>query len=79
MSESASDYHHGDQDIAEQVSTYRTFGTLTKWGSLGLGAWLLALVLWFCVGVGLLGGLVPALVLVALGIVFLRSSPDKAL
>ena len=78
MSESASDYHHGDQDIAAQVSTYRTFGTLTKWVSLGLGASLLALVLWFCVGVGFLGGLVPAVILLALGITFLRAAPDQA-
>lgn len=68
----ADDYHRGEMDIHEQVSTYHAVMGMTKWGSLALAVAILALVLWFCTPAGFIGGLVPALVLLVLGIVFLR-------
>lgn len=72
----ADDYHRGEMDIHEQVSTYNAVMGMTKWGSLALAVALLALVLWFCTPAGFIGGLVPALVLLVLGIVFLRDKKD---
>ena len=54
MAESASDYHHGDMNITEQVRTFELFNGLTKWGSLTVATLLVMLVLWFCVGAGFL-------------------------
>lgn len=68
----ADDYHRGEMDITEQVATYNAVMDMTKWGSLAIAVSLLALVLWFCTPAGFLGGLIPALVLLVLGIVFLR-------
>jgi thiamine transporter ThiT len=77
MNDAAADYHHGDQDISEQVASYRAFGALSKYGSLVIGVLVLMLSLWFCVGAGFLGGLIPGLVLLALGLFFLRSKPAQ--
>ncbi len=74
MAEAA--YHHGDQDIQEQVATYKLFGAFSKWGSLAIATLVLMLVLWFCLGVNFLGGLIPGVILVALGVTFLRSRPQ---
>ncbi|RYF94167.1 MAG: aa3-type cytochrome c oxidase subunit IV [Caulobacteraceae bacterium] len=68
----ADDYHRGEMDIHEQVSTYHAVMGMTKWGSLALAVAILALVLWFCTPAGFIGGLVPALVLLVVGIVLLR-------
>lgn len=68
----ADDYHRGEMDIHEQVATYNFFMGLTKWGSLALAVALLALVLWFCTPAGFFGGLIPAVVLLVVGIVVLR-------
>lgn len=68
----ADDYHRGEMDIHEQVSTYHAVMGMTKWGSLGLAVGILALVLWFCTPAGFIGGAIPAIVLLVLGIVFLR-------
>ena len=68
----ADDYHRGEMDISEQVATYKAVMGMTKWGSLILAVALLALVLWFCTPAGFFGGLIPAVVLLVLGIVFLR-------
>ncbi len=65
-------YHHGDQNIHEQVATYRLFGGLAKWGSLSVAVLVLMLVLWFCLGLGFLGGAIPGAVLTAVGVTFLR-------
>ena len=72
-----SDYHHGDQDVSEQTATYRRFGTLTKWFCLYLASFLFTCVLWFCVGAPFIGGLVPGLILLAVGIFFLRATPVR--
>jgi thiamine transporter ThiT len=78
MSDAVHEYHTGDQDIHEQVSTFEAFGKMVKWGSLSIAALLLMLVLWFCVGAGFFGGLIPGVILLAVGIFFLRSGPDAA-
>lgn len=76
MSEPASDYHHGDMDITEQQATYRLFGGLTKWGSLATVVLLLPPIFWFCVKTDFFSGLVPAIVVLVLGILFLRSPAE---
>jgi thiamine transporter ThiT len=77
MADAASDYHPGDQNITEQVSTYRVFGSMTKWGSLTIATLVLMFTLWFCVGAGFFGGLIPGLVLAVSGAFFLRSKPTQ--
>ena len=72
MAGQASDYHRGDMDIHEQVSTFHLVMNITKWGSLVLAALLLTLVLWFCTGTGFLGGAISGIVVLALGILLLR-------
>lgn len=78
MAESASDYHHGDMNITEQVRTFHLFNGLTKWGSLTVATLLLLLTLWFCVGTGFLAGAISGAVLFALGVIFLRDKPQGA-
>jgi multisubunit Na+/H+ antiporter MnhG subunit len=75
MAEPANTHTRGAQDIAEQVRTYDAFGAMTKWGSLGIAALLLLLVVWFCTSAGFLSGFVAAVVLLAVGIFFLRDKP----
>ncbi|HEY5070768.1 MAG TPA: aa3-type cytochrome c oxidase subunit IV [Caulobacteraceae bacterium] len=75
MAEAASEHHHGDQPVSEQLSSYRLFQTMAKWSALHLGVLILVLSLWFCVGENFLGGLIPGIVVLALGIWFLRSKP----
>lgn len=71
MAGQASDYHRGDQDIAEQVATFHLIMGITKWGSLIVASALLALVLWFCTGAGFLAGAISGAVILTLGILFL--------
>ncbi|HZZ89993.1 MAG TPA: aa3-type cytochrome c oxidase subunit IV [Caulobacteraceae bacterium] len=75
MTEAAHEYHAGDMDIREQVSTFDAFGKMVKWGSLAIAALLVMLVLWFCVPTGFFPGLVAAVLLTAVGIFFLREKP----
>ena len=76
MTEAAHEYHTGDMDIGEQVSTFEAFGKMVKWGSLAIAALLVMLILWFCVPMGFFAGLFAAIVLAAVGIFFLREKPD---
>ena len=76
MAGPASDYHRGDMDIHEQVSTFNLVMGITKWGSLSIAAALLLLTMWFCTDAGFLGALVATVVLVAAGVFFLRSKPQ---
>jgi len=75
MAGPASDYHRGEMDISEQVSTFHLIMGITKWGSLIIAAGLLTVVLWFCTDAGFLAGLISGAVVLALGIVFLREKP----
>ena len=77
MDAPASDYQHGDQDASMHVATYRSFIGLTKWGSLALSVAVLMLSIWFCTEAGFLAGLISGLVVLALGIFFLRSKPGS--
>jgi thiamine transporter ThiT len=77
MDAPSSEYHHGDQDPSAQVSTYRTFLTLTKWFSLHVAVLVLMLSIWFCTDAGFVAGLISGIVVLALGIVFLRSKPGS--
>jgi hypothetical protein len=69
----ASEYHRGEMDIHEQVSTYDAFMGLTKWGSLAIAVALVMLVIWFCTPAGFIGGLIPGVVLTVAGIFLLRT------
>ena len=75
MAEAAHEYHTGDQDIAEQQATFRLVMGLFKWGSLGIAVLLTMLVMWFCAKAGFFSGLITGLILLAVGIFFLRSKP----
>ena len=77
MAGQASDYHRGEMDIQEQVSTLHLVMGITKWGSLILAALLLTITLWFCTGTGFLGAVISGIVVLALGIFFLRSKGDS--
>ncbi len=76
MAGQASDYHRGEMDIHEQVSTFHLVMGITKWGSLVLAALLLTLVLWFCTSAGFLAGAISGAVVLGIGIVLLRSRGD---
>ena len=76
MAGQASDYHRGDQDIHEQVSTFHLVMNITKWGSLTLASLLLFLVLRFCTPAGFVTGLISGGVIAAIGFIVLRSKPD---
>ncbi|MFI4976169.1 MAG: aa3-type cytochrome c oxidase subunit IV [Caulobacterales bacterium] len=77
MAEADHEYHRGQQDVSEQVATFHTFGGLVKWGCLTLAVLLLMLIMWFCTGAGFLAGLISGVVVLAAGIVFLRSGPSE--
>ena len=72
MAETAGDYHRGEMDIHEQVSTYHAFLGISKWFSLALAVTLVFFVLLFTTGVGFLGAAASAFVLLVLGVLFLR-------
>ena len=72
----SSDYRHGDMNVTEQQATYELVMGMTKWGSLTIAAGALFLVLWFCTATGFLGAAATGIVVLALGITFLRSRPE---
>lgn len=61
-----------EMEIAEQVSTYRAFNGLVKWGSLAVATGVLFLVLLFCVHAGFFPAAFICLVLLVVGFVGLR-------
>jgi hypothetical protein len=78
MAGPASDYHRGEMDISEQMSTYNLVMGMTKWGSLILAAFLLFVIIWFCTSAGFMSGFITGGVLLVLGIVLLREKPKAA-
>lgn len=78
MAGAASDHHRGEMDIAEQMSTFELFNSMTKWGSLVVGTLLLFLTLWFCTGAGFGGAAITAVVVVVLGVFLLRDREPVA-
>ena len=75
MAEAATDYHHGDQPVAEHAKSYRLFMNLAKWSALHIAVIILVLTLWFCAGMSFFAGLIPGAILSAIGIWFLRAKP----
>ena len=78
MADAAHEYQSGDQDITEQEATFDAFGRMVKWASLTVVVLVTMLVLWFCVGAGVLAGLAAGAAILAAGIYFLRSKPEPA-
>lgn len=78
MADTASDYHRGEMNIHEQVSTFSLFMGLTKWGSLATAALVLWLTIWFCTHAGFLGATVAAIVLTVVGVVLLREKKSPS-
>lgn len=78
MAEAHQDYHHGDMDVAAHVSSYRLFGSLTKWGSLLAAVIILTLTLWFCTKAGFMGAAFAGLVVAVAGVFFLRDKSTSA-
>ena len=78
MAGSASDYQRGHQDITEQTATFHLVMGMTKWGCLALAAMLVLLVFWFCTPAGPMTGLITAVILTVVGIVFLREKKSPA-
>ena len=78
MAGPASDYHRGDQNIAEQQATFHLVMGMTKWGCLALASMLVLLVFWFCTPAGFGPGFIAAAVLLVAGIVFLREKKSVA-
>ncbi len=76
MAGPASDYHRGDMDIQEQVSTFHLVMGITKWGSLTIAVGLLFFTLLFCTDTGFMGSAVSAIVLLVIGVFALRSRAD---
>jgi hypothetical protein len=76
--DSPAEHHPGDMNISEQTATFHTVVGLFKWGSLTLAASLVLLILWFCTPAGFLPGFVIALILVILGVAFLRDRKTSA-
>lgn len=74
----AGDYHRGEMDIHEQVSTYAAFGKMAKWGSLATATLLLFITLLFCTPAGFIGSAIAAVVLLVLGVLALREKPVTA-
>ena len=72
MAGHGSDYQRGNMDIAEQAATFNLVMGMTKWGSLIIASFLLAVVLLFCTHTGFLGSVGAGVVLAGLGVVFLR-------
>jgi hypothetical protein len=70
-----SDYHRGEMEISEQVSTFHGFIAMTKWGSLVLAVALLFAVLIFCTEAGLFQALIGAGVVAVVGGFLLRDKP----
>jgi hypothetical protein len=73
----ASEYHRGDMDISEQAATYKAFGSMSAWGSLIIATGIFMATLWFCTDAGFFGGLIPGVVLCAVGAVFLSRKPAE--
>jgi hypothetical protein len=67
MATHGGDYTRGDMIIEEHEKTYEGFLTMTKWGSLYIGALVLLLTLWFCTPAGFLGAAFTAAVMVGIG------------
>ena len=71
----AHSYMRGHMEVREQISTYRLFLTLAKWGSLAIAVLLVFLTLWFHPGGSFIAGLIGGAVLGVAGWFALKSKP----
>jgi len=78
MAESASEYHRGEMDIHAQQDTFIGFIKMTKWGALAIAVGVVFFTLLFCTSAGFISAAISAVVLLALGIVFLREKSGPA-
>ena len=78
MAGPAGDYHRGEMDIQEQVSTYHAFLNLAKWGSLVLAVGILFFAMLFSTQAGFIGSAAAAFVVLVVGFVLLRSKPKAS-
>ena len=78
MAGPAGDYHRGEMDIQEQVSTYHAFLALSKWGSLVLAVGILFFTLLFSTEAGIIGSFVASVVVLVVGFVLLRAKPKAS-
>jgi len=76
MTETASDYHRGEQDIHAQQSTFHAVMAATKWAIVALAAGIVFLTLWFCTGAGFFNALIAAVIIIVVGIVAFRERPS---
>lgn len=74
----SSDYHRGEMDIAEQVSTFHAFIGLMKWGALAIAVGVLFLTMIFCAHAGFFQAAGAALVVLVAGIFLLKEKPKAA-
>jgi hypothetical protein len=65
------EYHHGDMDIHAQRATFHAVMAATKWSCLAVAVGVLFFTLLFCTDAGFLSAAFSALVLTAVGVVFL--------
>lgn len=73
---SHAEYHPGDMPIEEQKATFTGVVGMFKWGSLFTAAALILLTMWFCTPAGFFPALVVAVIVLVLGVVFLRTKPE---
>jgi hypothetical protein len=74
----ADHYTPGEMPIADQQATFTGVMGLFKWGSLAIAVSLILLTMWFCTPAGFLPALVVSLIVLILGVVFLRAKPQAA-
>jgi hypothetical protein len=78
MAEHASDHTHGQMDIHQNQASFDIFVRMTKWGSLAVAVIVLYATLAFCTETGWAAAIIPALILLLLGVIFLKSKPAHA-
>ena len=71
------DYHRGEMEISEQVSTFHGFIAMSKWGSLVIAVALIFLVVVFCTPGSLLQAAIAAFVVAVGGVLLLREKPGS--
>jgi hypothetical protein len=75
MAGTPSEYHRGDMDIHAQQSTFRAVMVASKWSCLALAAGITFFTLLFCTTAGFFSAFITAVIIIALGVAFLRERP----
>lgn len=66
------DYHRGEMEISEQVSTFHLVMGMTKWGSLAIAVGVLFFTMWFYPRGSFIAAAIASFVLLVVGILALR-------